>query len=201
MRPRLDAATYGPRTNWTDFGILNYGYAFRQAGTSVWETIKTTVFPNIIWVIAVNAILVSIQGAAGQVGSSVLIAAGWKFETLGFAVVPVVVASPFVWFFGGYVADKISNAHARKNGGRREPEAHLLSLVFPLVAAIAGSLLFGYAGQNIRELPSIVVLVAIFFIGFGFITANTIFSVYLVESYPQYAGYVAASFPSRPDLP
>lgn len=149
---------------------------------------KTTLFPNIIWVIIINSILVSMQGAAGQVGSSLLIAAGWKFETLGFAVIPIVIASPFVWFFGGYVADKISNYVAKRNGGRREPEAHLLSLVFPLLASIVGPILFGYAGENIRTLPSIVVLVSIFLIGFGLLTANTIFAVYLVESYPRFAG-------------
>ncbi|KAM0273940.1 hypothetical protein ACHAQH_008112 [Verticillium albo-atrum] len=195
-RPRLDVATYGPRTNQTDFGILHFGTEWKLAYKSVWETLKTTIFPNVLWVIAINSLLVSIQGAAGQVGSSVLIAAGWDFEKLGFAVVPLVIASPFVWLFGGYIADLISNAHARRNGGRREPEAHLISIIFPLTAGIMGAVLFGYAAQNIRTLPSIVVLVAIFFVGFGFLTANTIFSVYLVESYPQFAGPVLVNVSS-----
>lgn len=179
---------FGPRTNATDFGLFVAHPEWRLAARSVWETAKTTLFPNVLWVIVVNSIFVSMQGAAGQVGSAVLIAAGWDFETLGFAVVPLVVASPFVWFFGGYVADWVSNFHARRNGGRREPEAHLISLVIPLLAGIAGPLVFGYAGQHIRDLPSIVVLAGIFLIGFGFLTANALFSVYLVESYPAYAG-------------
>lgn len=191
-RPRLDVAAFGPRTNQTDFGMLHCGTEWNLASKSMWETLKTTLFPNVLWVIAISSLLVSIQGAAGQVGSSILIAAGWDFEKLGIAVVPLVVASPFVWLFGGYVADLISNAHARRNGGRREPEAHLLSLIVPLVAGIVGAFLFGYAAQNVRTLPSIVVLVAIFFIGFGFLTANTIFAVYLVESYPQFAGSVSS---------
>lgn len=194
-RPRLDPITYGPRTYGTEFGVLTFGLEPRAALRSVWETLKTTVFPNVLWVIAINSLLVSIQGAAGQVGSSVLIAAGWDFEKLGLAVLPIVVASPFVMVFGGYVADLISNMHAKRNGGRREPEAHLLSLIFPMSAGIAGSFLFGYVGENVRTLPSIVLLVAVFLIGFGFLTANAIFSVYLVESYPQFAGCV---FPSPP---
>ena len=187
-RPRIDAAVYGPRTYKNDFGIFVVSSEWKRAAASVWETIKTTFFPNVLWVILVNSILVSAQGAAGQVGSSVLIAAGWKFDMLGFAVVPLVIASPIVWFFGGYVADKISNAHARRNGGRREPEAHLLSLILPLAAGIAGPVLFGYAGQNIKDLPSIVVLISIFLTGFSYLTTNTLFSVYLVESYPSLAG-------------
>ncbi|KAL2876156.1 hypothetical protein SGCOL_008699 [Colletotrichum sp. CLE4] len=195
-RPRIDESTFRPRSNWDEFGIFNYGYEWKEAKQSVIDMFKTTLFPNIIWVIIINSILVSMQGAAGQVGSSLLIAAGWKFETLGFAVIPIVIASPFVWFFGGYVADKISNYIAKRNGGRREPEAHLISLVFPLLASIVGPILFGYAGENIRTLPSIVVLVSIFLIGFGLLTANTIFAVYLVESYPRFAGPVLVNVSS-----
>ncbi|TLS22097.1 uncharacterized protein PpBr36_09239 [Pyricularia pennisetigena] len=189
-RPRLDPAVYGPRTNKSDFGILNVSYEWRLASASIWDTARSTLFPNVFWVIIVNSIFISMQGAAGQVGSSLLIAARWKFETLGFAVIPIVIASPFVWFFGGYVADWISNLHARRNGGRREPEAHLISLIFPLICGIIGPIVFGYAGQNINRLPGIVVLVGIFFIGFSFLTANALFAVYLVESYPNYAGPV-----------
>lgn len=179
---------FGPRTNTTDFGLFTVPSAWTRAKRSVWDTIKTCLFPNIMWVILVNSIFISAQGAAGQVGSAVLIAAGWEFERLGLAVIPVVIASPFVWLFGGFFADKISNWHARRNGGRREPEAHLLSLILPLLCGIAGPILFGYAGENIDTTPAIVLLIAIFLIGFSFLTANTLFSVYLVESYPGYAG-------------
>lgn len=154
----------------------------------MWDTAKTTVFPNVIWIIALSSIMVAASSAAGQTGSTILIAAGWKFETLGIAVVPIVIASPFVWLFGGYLADKVSNYVARRNDGRREPEAHLLSLIIPLTAGIAGPLMFGFAAANIRTLPSWVVLVGIFLLGFGGMTVHTVVSVYLVESYPNYAG-------------
>lgn len=187
-RPRLDVKSYGPRTNMTDFGIFTVPVEWPRARHAVWETLKTTIFPNIFWVIIVNSIFISTQGAAGQVGSAVLIAAGWKFEMLGLAVIPVVIASPFVWLFGGYLADQISNWHARRNGGVREPEAHLLSLIVPLVCGIIGPILFGYAGENFDTVSTFVFLFGIFLIGFSFLTANTLFSVYLVESYPAYAG-------------
>lgn len=188
-RPRLDVQTYGPRTRKHDFGIFTVPFEWALARRSIWDTIKTTFFPNMLWAIIVNSILVSTQGAAGQVASTVLIAAGWQFERLGLAVVPIVIASPFVWLFGGYLADKISNWHARRNGGVREPEAHLLSLIFPLCCAVVGPVLFGYAGDNIGTVSTYVLLVAIFLIGFSALTTNTLFAVYLVESYPAFAGY------------
>ncbi|KAK1986123.1 major facilitator superfamily transporter [Colletotrichum cereale] len=195
-RPRVDEVTYRPRSNWDEFGIMNYGYEWKEARQSTIDMFKTTLFPNIIWVIIINSILVSMQGALSQVASSLLIAAGWKFETLGFIVIPIVIASPFVWFFGGYVADWVSNWLAKRNGGQREPEAHLVSLIFPLLASIVGPIMFGYAGEHIRDIPSMVVLVSIFLVGFGLLTANTIFAVYLVESYPRYAGPVLVNVSS-----
>lgn len=159
------------------------------------DTLRTMVFPNILWVIAINGLFISVQGAAGQTGSSVLIAAGWKFKTLGLAVVPIVLATPFVWFLGGFMADKVSNYIAKRNGGRREPESHLLNMILPLILGITGCLLFGYAGQNIRTTHWSVLLAGIFLVALSFLTANTVLSVYVVESYPQWAGYVDSTVP------
>lgn len=152
------------------------------------DTLRTMVFPTIVWVIAINSVFISVQNAAGQVGSSVLIAMGWKFRTLGLAVIPIVIATPFVALLGGYVADKVSNAAARRNGGRREAEAHLLNLIFPLICGVVGCVMFGYAGQHVKTTHWSVLLMGIFLIALAFLTANTVMSVYIVESYPQWAG-------------
>jgi len=130
----------------------------------------------------------AIQNANAQVVSSVQIAAGWSFETTGLVFVPFVIASPFVWLFGGFLADKVSNWHAKRNSGRREPEAHLLSLIVPLSAGIVGPIVVGYAGENIGKVPTIVILVGVFLIAFGYLTTSAVVSVYLVESYPRFAG-------------
>ncbi|KAM7206122.1 Major facilitator superfamily domain containing protein [Naviculisporaceae sp. PSN 640] len=197
LRSKIDVVRYGPRTAITEFGILHIPQLWRTGAGSVYETGRSTLYPNVLWAILVTSILVSIQGAVGQVASAVLIVAGWQFEKLGLAVLPLVLASPFVWFFGGWMADRISNVHARrKPDGAREPETHLLSLVLPLLAAVVGSVLFGYAGENIRVLSSVVVLGGIFLVGFGSMTAHTLFSVYLVESYPAFAGPVLVNVSS-----
>lgn len=187
-RPRLDYRTYGGRTTWTNIGFFQNGIENRAAAKSMVDTVRTMFFPNILWVIVINSIFISVQGAAGQVGSSVLIAAGWKFKTLGLAVVPIVIATPFVWALGGFIADKVSNTIAKRNGGQREPEAHLVNLIIPLLFGITGCILFGYVGDNIKTTPGFVLLFGIFSIALGFLTVNTVLSVYVVESYPQWAG-------------
>ncbi|TLD31962.1 gb [Venturia nashicola] len=195
-RPRLDAVTYGPRTIWTNLGIFQNGFEHKAAGRSIIDTLRTMMFPNILWVIAVNSMFIAIQGAAGQSGSSVLIASGWKFKTLGLAVVPIVIATPFVALLGGYLADKITNAVARRNGGQKEPEGNLLNLIIPLIFGIIGCILFGYAGEHTKIVHWSVLLIGIFCISLGFLTANTVLSVYVIESYPQWAGPVLVNVAS-----
>lgn len=141
-----------------------------------------------MWVIALNSIFVGALSATQQNAAAIILSLKLKFEQLGMVVLPIVVATPFVWFFGGYLADKISNYQAKKNGGQREPESHLISLVFPLIAGIAGPIVFGFAGDHTQDRPLALVLVGFFLIGFGGLTMNTLVSVYLVESYPNYAG-------------
>jgi MFS family permease len=187
-RPRIDADAYGPRSIWTDIGFFQNGIENKAAAKSMLDTVRTMLFPSVLWVVMVNSAFISVQNAAGQTGSSVLIAAGWKFRNLGLAVVPIVIATPFVALLGGYVADKVSNAVARRNGGRREPEGHLLNVIFPLVCGVVGCLLFGFAAQNIKTQHWSVLLFAIFLISLGFLTVNTVLSVFIVESYPQWAG-------------
>lgn len=162
---------------------------WRRAATAVWLSVKTTVFPNVAWCIALAAVTSAANSASQQVASGVLMRSGWKFESLGLFVVPIVIASPFVWLFGGYLADIVSNALARRNAGRREPEAHLVNLLVPIVVGLAAPLVFGYTAQNAGEsMATWTVLVGVFLLQFSSGTVGTVLSVYLVESYPNFAG-------------
>jgi hypothetical protein len=76
-RPRLDAGSYGKRTFKSNCGVFPNGFENRAAGRSMIDTVRTMVFPNILWATAVSSLFISIQGAAAQTGSAVLIAAGY----------------------------------------------------------------------------------------------------------------------------
>ncbi|KAF3762668.1 MFS general substrate transporter [Cryphonectria parasitica EP155] len=195
-RPRLDYAKYGYRSNKDDFGVFVVKTEWKLCRKSVMETIKATFFPNVLWVIALNSIFVGSLSATTQNAAAIILGLKLSFNQLGFVVLPIVAATPFVWLFGGYLADKISNYRAKRNNGQREPESHLISLAFPLIAGIVGPLLFGYAGDHTEERPLVYLLVGFFLIGFGGLTMNTLVSVYLVESYPNYAGPVLVTMSS-----
>lgn len=75
-RPAPDYIRFNPRTWKTNIGIFNSGFQFKEAGQSMLDTVRTMVFPNILWIILLNSAFISINGAAGQTGSSVLLAAG-----------------------------------------------------------------------------------------------------------------------------
>ncbi|PSR86956.1 major facilitator superfamily domain-containing protein [Coniella lustricola] len=196
VRPRLDHARYGYRSNSDDFGVFAVKTEWRLCRKSVMQTIRATVFPNVLWVIALNSIFVGALSATQQNAAAIILSLKLSFNQLGFVVLPIVAATPLVWFFGGYLADKISNYQARRNGGQREPESHLISLAFPLLAGVVGPLLFGYAGEHTEDRPLAFLLVGFFLIGFGGLTMNTLVSVYLVESYPNYAGPVLVTMSS-----
>jgi MFS family permease len=89
---------------------------------------------------------------------------------------------------GGWLADRVSNMVAKRRGGRREPEVHLITLGFPLLLGVLGSVLYGYAGQEGKSVNWMIVFVSIFLLALSVLAANTIIAVYAVESYPQMAG-------------
>lgn len=103
-------------------------------------------------------------------------------------------ATGLVYLFGGPIADRISNAVARRNGGAREPEHHLLNVILPLVAGIAGTFVFGWAGQTNAHWA--VLMAASFLIVFGYLVILSVLNVFVVESYPMWAGPVLVNVSS-----
>lgn len=76
---------------------------------------------------------------------------------------------------------------ARKTG-KRLPEYQLLNLILPTVAAIIGTILFGLSGQYQDKYPWMMFLVGLGLMCFGFLGANTVGAVYVLECYPHLAG-------------
>lgn len=95
-----------------------------------------------------------------------------------------------VYIFGGPLADKLTLRISRLRGKRdREPEYQLPNLLFPLLCAMIGCAVFGISQHY--HLHVAVLLTGMFFLSVGTMTAMTILKTFIIESYPQWPGYVS----------
>ncbi|KAI1840992.1 hypothetical protein JX265_012869 [Neoarthrinium moseri] len=193
-RPTLEPETYGPRTLWTTIGFFQFGFQWKEAGLSMLDTLRTTFFPAIVWSTLANSAFVIINQAAQQLGSFALLAQGWQFQYTGLSVMPTVLATVAVYFLGGPVSDRVSLAITRRHGGVREPEFHLPNMIIPFAFGILGCFVFGYSAQN--NLHWAFILLGSFFVIFAFLTVLTVVNVFVVESYPRWAGPVLVNVSS-----
>ncbi|SPQ26675.1 3053285c-8b62-4d7d-9ae3-d5ffa89e139b [Thermothielavioides terrestris] len=193
-RPEIDYGGRPPPSQWSYMALFQHGFEWRQAGMSMLNTLRTTPFPAIVWATLANSIFVIVNSAAQQISSFALLAQGWQFQYTGLSVMPFIAATGLVYIFGGPVADRISNAIARRNGGAREPEHHLLNMVLPLVSGLAGTFIFGWAGQTNAYWA--VLMVGSFLIIFGSLVVMSVLNVFVVESYPMWAGPVLVNVSS-----
>ena len=68
------------------------------------------------------------------------------------------------------------------------PENQLLNLILPTICALVGSVIFGIAGSHQSEYHWMVFLLGLGLSAFGFLGANTVGAVYVLECYPHLAG-------------
>ncbi|KAI6351107.1 hypothetical protein MCOR25_010137 [Pyricularia grisea] len=217
-RPQLDHLNYAPRTIWTEIGVFNCGFEWREAGISMLNTLRTTLFPVVIWTTLMNSAFIIAAQATQQISAFALLAQGWRYEHTGLSFAPFVVAALFVYVFAGPVADKLSLAttrwqarHMGKKSGEasdsedniiegppaenlREAEHNLPNFVLPFVAGIAGAFLFGASAQ--QNLHWAITLTGSFLIIFGYLTTLTLANVFAIESYPMWAGPVLVNVSS-----
>lgn len=74
-RPKLDYAK-GGRTLWTNIGVFNFGFEWKNAGISMLDTLRTTLFPAVVWSVLTNSIFLIINQASQQLASFALLAQG-----------------------------------------------------------------------------------------------------------------------------
>lgn len=68
------------------------------------------------------------------------------FELTGLSNLTQIVSTIAVFAIGGAMSDKVT-LWISKRRGSREPEYQLINLIIPIVFAIIGAVVFGYADQ------------------------------------------------------
>ncbi|KAK7725525.1 hypothetical protein SLS63_008129 [Diaporthe eres] len=112
---------------------------------------------------------------------------GIPFELTGLSNLTQIVSTIAVFVIGGTLSDKVTMWISKRRGSR-EPEYQLINLITPIVFAIIGAIVFGYADQF--HLHYMVLLLGQFFLMTSPLMAAPIINNYVIESYPQWAGAV-----------
>ncbi|KAH8691287.1 major facilitator superfamily domain-containing protein [Talaromyces proteolyticus] len=198
-RPDIDYETYGRPTPWSEFGFFRNGGVNAKAGLeAVVGIMSSLTLPAVIYCVIMNAVLLGISLGASLTATTVLLAPpyNWPFSSLGLLVIAPFIASIFVAVIGGYLSDKTTNYLTKKSGGVREPEAHLWNFIFPLLAGVVGSVLYGVGGTLVETVHWMCLLSGICLLTFSFLTVNVQASVFCIESYPTLAGPVLVNVSS-----
>jgi MFS family permease len=193
-----DRTEYTPRTRKDNLAIFSGTTEWRQGINALLDSLRTFFYPHIFFVTMLNSAMIAATFAASYTVSPALLTApwSWPFLHLGFSLFPVVISAIFVVLVTGKLADKVANTFAKKRG-RRLPENQLINLALPSVAAIVGSIMFGVTGAHPDQYHWALFLLGLALMAFGFLGANTVGAVYVLECYPQLAGYVLLLAPKR----
>lgn len=180
---------YRPRTLAYDLQVFTGKQDYKKGAIALWDTLRTFFYPHILFITLLNSAMIAAAFAAGYTVAPALLTApySWPFLHLGLCLIPVLIASLGVVLVTGKLADMVAN-WAAKSRGARVPENQILNLIFPTIIGLIGTILFALGGEHPDKYPWPVFLVGLGFMAFGFLGANTVGAVYVLESYPNLAG-------------
>lgn len=105
--------------------------------------------PGIVFAILVPSITLGCAIALSLTYSTVLIQNyHWAPKSVGLISLSPIPAALLAMILAGFGGDKISIFMARRNSGVAIPEHRLIPLVFPLIAGVAGMLLYAFTADN-----------------------------------------------------
>lgn len=188
-RPEHEFVDLQPRNLKYNLAIFHGEQEWRKGFDALMDSLRTFFYPHIFFITMLNSAMIATAFAAGYTVTPALLTKpwSWPFLHLGFCLFPVLIAAVFVAFVSGNMADMVANYFAKKRG-RRLPENQLINLAIPTGAALLGTVLFGICGDSPDKYPWPLFLFALGLMAFGFLGANTVGAVYVLEAYPQLAG-------------
>lgn len=184
-----DGREYLPRTQKYNLAVFHGGVYWKKGFNALLDTFRTFFYPQIFFITMLNSAMIGCTFAAGYTMAPALLTApwAWKFHNLGLLLIPVLFAAIGVTVITGVLADWTANLAAKARGSR-EPENQLLNLIFPTIAGLVGAIIFGAAGTSPDKFHWAIFLLGLGLMAFGFLGANTIGAVYVLECYPHLAG-------------
>ncbi|KZL72792.1 major facilitator superfamily transporter [Colletotrichum tofieldiae] len=180
---------HAPRTFQYNISLFHGRMQWKKGWNAFIDTLRTFFYPQIFFITMLNSVMIACAFAAGYTVAPALLTApwSWNFMLLGLCLLPILVAAIAVALVTGKAADWMANRIAKKRGVR-VPENQLVNLIVPTFSGIIGSVIFGLAGSNQNDYSYFTFLTGLGLMAFGFLGANTIGAVYVLECYPHLAG-------------
>jgi hypothetical protein len=154
------------------------------------EMALSLLLPNIVWIVLINSITIGTNISAQMTGGTVLLLPPYSFpmKNAGLITLPLLVSGLLSFIFTGIGGDWLSLQLTKRNDGVREPEHQLINFILPILTTVSGAVLFGYVGDYPERFHFMIFFVANTLLNYGFMTTNSVASVYAIECYPEWAG-------------
>ncbi|KAE8383078.1 major facilitator superfamily domain-containing protein [Aspergillus bertholletiae] len=189
-RPELDFTNYAPRTFRSDLRL----WIGKPDWMKVWEVLKQTMelllFPNVLWALLINGLVIGVNVAIGTTYSTILSGApyNWPDSSASYIncgqILVAVVALPLL----GHGSDWLVKFRAKRNNGLHEPETRLIPLILPAVVGTFSSSLYGEGAAHPHDYHWFVYAWGVAAYYFCFVGVNIVTITYLLDSYPARAG-------------
>ncbi|CAK7228826.1 hypothetical protein SBRCBS47491_007042 [Sporothrix bragantina] len=168
--------------------VISEHTSIKQAWYALKELVLCSGFPNVVWIVLLNAAVIGPTISSSNTIGLVLISSyHWAPQNVGLLSVPLTIASFIVVPIAGVFADWFMKTLARRNNGQHTPEHQILNLAFPLVCSFLGTLLFGvFAGQPEQYHWSLPLLMTGFQF-FALLSTNVTTTTYAIECFPDLA--------------
>ncbi|KAH6698477.1 major facilitator superfamily domain-containing protein [Leptodontidium sp. MPI-SDFR-AT-0119] len=176
------------KSYWYSVRLYSEHAGKRAAWLSIMDLIRSAIFPNIIWLVFLNACFIGVTVSASLVIGTLLIE-GWYWEpqNVGLLQVPLAVGSiiaiPIIGIGGDWVISKM----ATRNGGIHEPEHQLVNMILPFIVGFLGTVCFGIVCSNPEKYHWILPLLFMGFMFFSLIATNVITTTYAIGCFPDLA--------------
>lgn len=154
-----------------------------------WRALKIIIFfPNILWAGLLYGTNLAWYNVMNATMSTLLGGSPYNFAP---AMVGVAYISPFIagavtTLWAGWVADRTAVWLARRNGGIREPEQRLWTLLASGLIGAAGIILWGVGAS--KDVHFMGLIVGLAFVTFGVVCGGAIALAYTVDCFKEIAG-------------
>jgi hypothetical protein len=186
----LDTVNYKPRTWASDMTLFQTKPDWTEASLCLKHMGQLIWFPNVLWAVLMNGILLGINVALGTSYGDILTAPpyNWSQAAVGYAqsgqIVVAFIALPML----GWGSDKTIRYMAKRNGDLHEAEYRLIALVFPTIVGILSCVIYGQAGSYGEKYHWMAIIFAYSGQFFNFVGASICSMTYLPDSYPARQG-------------